>query len=158
MRRVIAYVDGFNLYHAIDDLKKPHLKWVDLWQLAAGICGKGETLTQVYYFTAIPTWRPADVIGRHREYIKALTHVGVSCVIGHFKQKHRECWSCGATWIEHEEKETDVMNFGHGLNPGPFCAPPPSAEAAKGGQRRFPEPSTLGETYLELGSSTPRIS
>jgi hypothetical protein len=105
MRRVIAYVDGFNLYHAIDDLNKPHLKWVDLWQLAAGICGKGETLTQVYYFTAIPTWRPADVIGRYREYIKALTHVGVSCAIGHFKQKHRECRSCGATWIGHEEKE-----------------------------------------------------
>ncbi|MFO1241201.1 MAG: hypothetical protein U1E64_12690 [Sphingomonadaceae bacterium] len=28
MRRVIVYIDGFNLYHAIDDLGQPHLKWL----------------------------------------------------------------------------------------------------------------------------------
>jgi hypothetical protein len=25
MRRVIVYIDGFNLYHAIDDLRRPWL-------------------------------------------------------------------------------------------------------------------------------------
>jgi hypothetical protein len=30
MRRVIVHIDGFNLYHAIDDLRKPWLKWLDL--------------------------------------------------------------------------------------------------------------------------------
>src|SRR5438105_9573589 len=28
--------------------------------------------------------------------------------LGHFKRKYRKCNSCGATWIGHEEKETDV--------------------------------------------------
>ena len=28
--RVNAYVDGFNLYHAIDELGHNHLKWVNL--------------------------------------------------------------------------------------------------------------------------------
>jgi uncharacterized LabA/DUF88 family protein len=28
--------------------------------------------------------------------------------MGHFKKKDRECHSCNATWIGHEEKETDV--------------------------------------------------
>jgi uncharacterized LabA/DUF88 family protein len=108
MRRVIAYVDGFNLYHAIDALGKPHLKWVNLWSLAKGICGTNETLVQAYYFTAVATWRPPAAIGRHREYIRALTHAGVTCIVGHFKEKHRKCNQCGATWIAHEEKETDV--------------------------------------------------
>ena len=36
-KRVACYVDGFNLYHAIDDLRKPHLKWVNLWALAESL-------------------------------------------------------------------------------------------------------------------------
>ncbi|GAA2880506.1 hypothetical protein GCM10010837_37060 [Aminobacter niigataensis] len=28
--------------------------------------------------------------------------------MGHFKAKNRKCKSCGAVWISHEEKETDV--------------------------------------------------
>ena len=107
MRRVIAYVDGFNLYHAIADLKQPHLKWLDLHALAQSICGANETLVGVYYFTAYAGWIPGSV-GRHREYVAALEHANVRCVIGHFKEKRRACKSCGATWIGHEEKETDV--------------------------------------------------
>jgi uncharacterized LabA/DUF88 family protein len=107
MRRVIAYVDGFNLYHAVAELNKPHLKWLDLHKLAESICGRGETLVGVHYFTAYATWMPHQV-GRHREYVKALQHVGVHCIIGHFKEKPRQCKKCGARWIGHEEKETDV--------------------------------------------------
>jgi uncharacterized LabA/DUF88 family protein len=107
MRRVIAYIDGFNLYHAIADLRKPHLKWLDLWKLAESICGNNETVVEVNYYTAYATWRP-DASLRHREFVKALTHTGVNCVIGHFKEKRRQCVRCGATWTGHEEKETDV--------------------------------------------------
>jgi uncharacterized LabA/DUF88 family protein len=107
MRRVVAYIDGFNLYHAIDELKKPHLKWLDLFKLSESICGKNETLTAVYYFTAYATWLPG-AIARHKQYVAALTHAGVTCVIGHFKQKERECLNCRHTWVAHEEKETDV--------------------------------------------------
>jgi len=32
--RTIVYIDGFNLYHALDDLRENHLKWVDLWALS----------------------------------------------------------------------------------------------------------------------------
>ena len=34
MTRVACYVDGFNLYHAINDLNKPHLKWLDIRAVA----------------------------------------------------------------------------------------------------------------------------
>jgi uncharacterized LabA/DUF88 family protein len=107
MRRVTAYVDGFNLYHAIDDLKKPYLKWLDLHKLAADLCASNETLIGVHYFTAYATWLPPQTI-RHREYVKALRHVGVKCQVGHFKSKARKCRACGITWTQHEEKESDV--------------------------------------------------
>lgn len=35
--RVAFYIDGFNLYHAIDDLGVDYLKWNSLWDLAQGI-------------------------------------------------------------------------------------------------------------------------
>jgi hypothetical protein len=49
-----------------------------------------------------------DAHRRHMEYVKALKHFGVVCMIGHFKRKPRRCNECGARWIAHEEKETDV--------------------------------------------------
>ena len=105
--RIISYIDGFNLYHAIDNLKRPALKWLDLWSLTNSLARSGETVSEVNYFSAYATWRP-DAYKRHIEYVKALEHAGVKCIMGHFKSKNRTCLSCGATWTQHEEKETDV--------------------------------------------------
>jgi len=107
MTRIIAYVDGFNLYHAIHDLKRPALKWLDLQALITSLAREGESVTEVNYFSAYATWRP-DAYQRHIEYVKALEYVGVNCVLGHFKSKRKSCRSCGDQWVQHEEKETDV--------------------------------------------------
>jgi hypothetical protein len=45
---------------------------------------------------------------RHRQYVKALEYVNVLPIMGSFKNKQRRCAKCGAQWISHEEKETDV--------------------------------------------------
>jgi hypothetical protein len=37
VKRAMCYVDGFNLYHSISELKKPQLKWLDLWTLASRV-------------------------------------------------------------------------------------------------------------------------
>ncbi|HEX8444387.1 MAG TPA: NYN domain-containing protein [Allosphingosinicella sp.] len=108
MRRVIVYIDGFNLYHSIDDLKKPHLKWLDLRAVAEGLLRKDETLKSVKYFSAYATWMP-DRFARHREYVEALISRGAVAHMANFKEKPRKCFSCGARWIGHEEKETDVQ-------------------------------------------------
>ena len=107
MSRVACYVDGFNLYHAIADLNKAHLKWVDLWGLADSLCRDKETLVKVAYFSAYATWLPAQ-FARHREYVAALRHQGVECHMARFSEQTAKCKSCGATWKRHEEKETDV--------------------------------------------------
>lgn len=105
--RVACYIDGFNLYHAINDLAKPHLKWVDLKALADSLCRNNETLVKVAYFSAYATWLPGPY-ARHRKYIAALRHLGVECHIARFSEKTASCLKCKAVWKQHEEKETDV--------------------------------------------------
>ena len=107
MGDVIVYIDGFNLYHAIDDLGDPKLKWLDLWCLSESLLRKGETLKAVKYFSAYQT-RKADAYARHRAYVKALESAGVTVQMGNFKYKPMECLKCHARWQRPEEKETDV--------------------------------------------------
>lgn len=118
-KRVMAFVDGFNLYHAIDDLdidpktkrprhQKQHLKWLNLLAMASAFAPPTrEQIVSVYYFSAFATWRP-DAYQRHLDYVRALESVGVNVVMGNFKKKHRQCNKCNTTWIGHEEKESDV--------------------------------------------------
>jgi uncharacterized LabA/DUF88 family protein len=106
--RVTAFVDGFNLYHAVDCLGKHHLKWVDLRTLCEQYAPRPRyELTHVLYFSAYATWRP-NAYKRHREYLNALRAAGVTPVMGAFKRKERCCTNCGHSWQHHEEKATDV--------------------------------------------------
>ena len=108
LERVVAFVDGFNLYHSIHDLHRNHLKWVDLWKLSnVFVKNKSQALIDVYYFSAYAYWMP-DKERRHRIYVKSLTAVGVTPIMADFKPKDRKCGSCGHRWEGHEEKETDV--------------------------------------------------
>jgi hypothetical protein len=107
--RVNAYVDGFNLYHAIDALRRPQLKWLDLDLLVRGhfIDPTRQVLNRVVYFSAYATWRPQSM-ERHQWYIRALRARSVEVVLGQFKNKDFSCRACGNQWVGHEEKETDV--------------------------------------------------
>ncbi len=51
--RVISFIDGFNLYHAISSLHRPELKWVDVRTLSkAFLRPVSENLLNVFYFSA----------------------------------------------------------------------------------------------------------
>ncbi len=111
-RRAIFYIDGFNLYHAIDDLNTPHLKWLSLRDLAQQIIPKQtEHLEGVVYFSAYAhhlSKRDPSKVQRHRAYVAALEATGVECVMGRFKPKNMRCYNCHNRWKQPEEKETDV--------------------------------------------------
>ncbi len=113
MYRVNVYIDGFNLYHAIDDLGDDTLKWLDLWSLSEKLIRPNQTLNQVKYFSAYATWLP-DQYKRHRDYVEALESVGVTPIMGRFKEKWLRCKAtCREEFMTHEEKETDVNIGGH---------------------------------------------
>lgn len=106
--RVSCFIDGFNLYHAIDDMNQEHLKWLDLSGLMHEFVKPDiHEIVDIFYYTAIAAHRPNSAL-KHREYIIALEHSGVNVVLGNFKKIPQRCHSCDDTWIRHEEKKTDV--------------------------------------------------
>ena len=106
--RTIVYIDGFNLYHAVDDLREPRLKWLDLWSLSEKLLRGDQQLVAVKYFTAYAKWRHVSY-RRHQRYVAALEARGVTPIIGRFKAKTVQCHAkCRQTYVTHEEKETDV--------------------------------------------------
>jgi uncharacterized LabA/DUF88 family protein len=106
-KRVNVYVDGFNLYHALDELHDDSLKWLCLRRLSESIIRGDEQLRSVKYFSAFATWMPDSML-RHRAYVEALKCEGVKFIEGNFKKKFLKCKVCGAQYHTHEEKETDV--------------------------------------------------
>lgn len=108
-KRAVVYVDGFNLYHAIERLPGKHLRWLSLLDLARVIIRRrSETLAKVICFTAIASHKGDATQRRHVAYISALRATGVEVVLGRFKQRSQSCRHCSHTWLSHEEKETDV--------------------------------------------------
>lgn len=106
--RAALYVDGFNLYHAIDNLGEPFLKWLNLWALGERILPrKSQKLVRVVYCTAKKKDDPAK-LRRHEEYISALRQYGVEVKLGHFIHDDMGCRQCGHTWRAPSEKESDV--------------------------------------------------
>ena len=111
--RVTVYIDGFNLYHAVDDLGQPYLKWLNLWKLSERLARGHGKLDSVIYCTA---WRDRDTgkKARHRFYVEALELVGVKSVFGHEADETVECRPCGNSWTVKREKATD-LNLGLSL-------------------------------------------
>lgn len=112
--RVVVLVDGFNLYHALDrfdgaaDHTRYHkYKWLNLKRLAECYIRSTEQLSAVYYFTTLATW-DWEKAKRHRAYITALDSVGVTTILGEFKERDRQCRICSKQYKAYEEKETDV--------------------------------------------------
>ena len=110
MSRAAFYIDGFNLYHAIDDLARPRLKWLDLRALGRRVLsdrGVKSKIARIVYCTAVgdDTYKAA----RHNLYIDALRHSGVEVLQGHVSRE-RVKWraACGQTWMRATEKRSDV--------------------------------------------------
>ncbi len=111
MKKVSVLIDGFNLYHAIEKLNKPHLKWVNVVKLAeCFIDPLHEEIYRVLFFTASPKHTPLKVQIKHEFYTKELMQHGVQVVEGKFKQKFIDFRHNGEMHQKktHEEKETDV--------------------------------------------------
>lgn len=107
MTRVAFYIDGFNIYHSLDEKAEYHrYKWLNYAAFADLFCSPKEEVTAVFLFTAYYHWSP-DKVSRHKKLVAALESVGVETVLGRFKKKDRYC-RFGHKCEAREEKETDV--------------------------------------------------
>lgn len=107
MAKVSVYIDGFNLYHAIDESGKNELKWISHKALAESFLKKGDELVRVVFFTAVLTWDHQKQ-KRHRNFIAAQKAVGVEVIESNFKKATRHCKVMNRNCKRHEEKQTDV--------------------------------------------------
>jgi len=108
MNRVIFFVDGFNLYHAI--AAKPALRkyrWLNLYSLCSSFLSSRERLVKIFFFTAYYPDNPGRRL-RHQTYVRALQLYDVVPVFGEFKRKDKYCGFCKKTYPGYEEKQTDV--------------------------------------------------
>lgn len=105
--RASFYIDGFNLYHAIDKINKPHLKWLNHRSLASSYLRPVDTLQDVKFYTAVLTWERQKQ-ARHRTYLKALEAVGCVVVESRFARVTKHCRVMNQYCTRHEEKQTDV--------------------------------------------------
>jgi hypothetical protein len=108
MATVIAYVDGFNLYHGLHQGYGHRYLWLDLQRLVQRVRPHDQILA-VRYFTA-EVKDDSDGLARQRTYLAALKAHGntVDVVLGRYQTKRMSCRQCGSTWTSYEEKETDV--------------------------------------------------
>ena len=106
-KRAAFYIDGFNLYHAVDSYQRPYLKWLNLKALGRAIAPKNEVLKRVVWCSA---FRPQSKtkLKRHEDYMKALQAQGVVCRMGHFVHAMDKCNACNHTWQLSVEKQGDV--------------------------------------------------
>ena len=108
MAKVYVFIDGFNFYHALDDVRAYHrFKWMNLYKLARAYLLGSDTLEGVEYFTTLATW-DAGKVARHAQFIRANEEQGVVVTYGEFKRKERYCGRCNQKFWSREEKQTDV--------------------------------------------------
>ena len=107
MKRVIAFVDGFNLYHSLaDNPVHEKYKWLAIRKLL-GMYVPAKELKETYYFTSLTTWN-LEKVARHKILIRAFEQVGAKIVYGEFRKRDRYCPNCKSYYVAREEKQTDV--------------------------------------------------
>ncbi len=105
--KVIAYIDGFNLYFGMKQSSNDTL-WLNIQQLVKSLLKPNQTLIYTYYFTSRVRNSPQKEY-RQKVYIEALeTLKDFKIVYGHFQSQTEICRKCGHTYPYANEKMTDV--------------------------------------------------
>ncbi len=111
MERVIAYIDGFNLYFGLKDRNWRRYYWLNLQKLVKNLLKPNQTLVKTNYFTSRISKSPLKPGKgkRQRIYLEALNMLpNLKIFYGFYLEKERLCKRCGASYISYEEKMTDV--------------------------------------------------
>jgi uncharacterized LabA/DUF88 family protein len=108
MEHVIAYVDGYNLYHGLRDSKMRRFYWLNIQELMQQFTKPHQTLVTTKYFTTVVK-TPADKRIRQSKFLDSLrTLRNFSIFYGHFLSDNIVCRNCGYAYTTHHEKMTDV--------------------------------------------------
>jgi uncharacterized LabA/DUF88 family protein len=105
--RVVAYIDGFNLYFGMKEAGFEHCKWLNVKKLILNLLQTNQELVGIKYFTSRVSNNP-DKQKRQSTYIDALESIDVKIIYGNYQDGTQECKRCGNVWKVAKEKMTDV--------------------------------------------------
>jgi len=105
--KVIAYIDGFNLYFGIVEAGFNYCKWLNLKLLVENLLKPNQELIEVKYFTSRVSNNP-DKQKRQSLYIDALESIGIKIIYFNYQDGKVICKRCGHIWKSAKEKMTDV--------------------------------------------------
>jgi uncharacterized LabA/DUF88 family protein len=105
--RVVAYIDGFNLYFGMRDAGLDYCRWLNISKLVLSLLKPHQELCDIKYFTSRVSNNP-DKQKRQSTYIDALESIGTKITYGNYQDVSTECKRCGHIWQTAKEKKTDV--------------------------------------------------
>lgn len=110
VRRVAAYVDGYNVYYGLKSKGMDRYLWLDYDALLRTQLKSDETLVGVTLFTALGRRQSTGAEVRQSRYLDALRYMGRVNVVteGRFEVRPWRCSDCGRTTKRNQEKKTDV--------------------------------------------------
>lgn len=107
VEKVLAYIDGFNLYFGMKENGNSTL-WLNPQQLVLSLLKPGQELICTKYFTSRVRNNP-DKERRQKTYIEALeTLPDFKITYGHYQSHIETCRRCGHSYLYSNEKMTDV--------------------------------------------------
>jgi len=108
MNRVIAYIDGFNLYFGLREKGWRRFYWLNVQLLAQNLLKFNQELVMTKYFTARIIGSP-DKEKRQSTFIEVLETLStLEIFYGKYQLNPRECPHCGFKDQVPNEKMTDV--------------------------------------------------
>jgi len=108
VERVIAYVDGYNLYYGLREKGWKRFYWLNIQAMVGHLLKPGQMLVVTKYFTTIVK-KPEDRRRRQAVFLEALqTLHDFQIYYGHFLADTVSCRNCGHTYETYHEKMTDV--------------------------------------------------
>lgn len=106
--RVIAYVDGFNLYFGMKAGGWNDTLWLNIQKLAHELLKPHQVLLHTKYFTSRVRNNP-NKEKRQKTYIEAIeTLLDCNIYYGHYQSQVEQCRICGHSYPYANEKMTDV--------------------------------------------------
>jgi len=108
LNRVIAYVDGYNLYYGLREKGWRRFYWLNIQAMARHLLKPNQTLVTTKYFTSTIR-HPDDRRRRQAIFLEALQTLNdFEIYYGHFLADTVNCRNCGYTYETFHEKMTDV--------------------------------------------------
>jgi uncharacterized LabA/DUF88 family protein len=120
MLRVVALIDGSNLYHSIKEFdrdpdsgralgEKHHLKWLNIDALVRALLHPTrDHLRGIWYYSSTAHWNDIDSRRRQDDFFKALEATGLTTEIRDHKTNRSRCQKCQKQVKTYVENGNDV--------------------------------------------------